>query len=307
VIEGEQNSEKKYEAPAGGAVENVPRTKARRWWIAVLFTLLQPGLGQVYNGEWKKAIVLYLGLYIAAGALAAWVIATYPTLRGLSIGCLLGVACVVYWVWDAVVGTRKGGSHYILRPCNRIWIYVLIFVAGTIIHDGGTFVLKKKFIQAFKIPASSMEPAVLMGDYLLVSKSKNSLANLKRGDIVTFLYPPDPTKDFIKRIAGIGGDMIEIRDKRLFVNGKVPDNDPGIFKEKAIISGRLSPRDNFGPIMVPADSFFMLGDNRDRSLDSRFWGFVQRPQVTGLAKAIYFSWDGERSRVRWERLGKRIQ
>ena len=170
-------------------------------------------------------------------------------------------------------------------------------------------------VQAFKIPSGSMKNTLLVGDHILVNKFiygvkvpflKKTLIpieNPKRGDIIVFEFPEDPSKDFIKRVIGIPGDVIEIRNKKLFVNGKRVKNSHAIFKDAKIYPGSMQPRDNFGPITVPAHKLFVMGDNRDFSYDSRFWGFVDLTAVKGEAFIIYWSWDKDNFDVRWSRLG----
>jgi signal peptidase I len=174
-------------------------------------------------------------------------------------------------------------------------------------------------VQAFKIPSGSMKPTLQIGDHILVNKFiygikiplfRNTLipvSDPKREDIVVFIYPQDRSKDFIKRVIGVAGDTIEMKDKKLFVNGK-PYQDPyGVYLEDLIIPGSIQPRDNFGPITVPEKSIFVMGDNRDHSLDSRFWGFVDLKDVMGKAFIIYLSWDGDNTTIRWNRLGQLLK
>jgi signal peptidase I len=171
-------------------------------------------------------------------------------------------------------------------------------------------------VQAFKIPSGSMKPTFQIGDHILVSKfiygikmpfiRKNlvPVGDPKRGDIVVFIYPEDRSKDFIKRVIGIGGDTIEIRNKKIFLNG-LPHNDShAVYSDDFILPGSIQPRDNFGPVTVRPGTIFVMGDNRDQSYDSRFWGFVDLKDVMGKAFMIYWSWDRENHTVRWNRLGQ---
>ncbi len=169
-------------------------------------------------------------------------------------------------------------------------------------------------IQAFKIPSGSMIPTLDVGDHIFVLKFIYSIKNPfsdtilfhtwepKRGDVVVFKYPKDEKIDFIKRLIGEPGDTIEIRNKQVYINGeplKEPysiHSDPLTFRE----------RDEFGPVTVPAGKYFMMGDNRDQSLDSRFWGFVSENKIKGKAFLIYWSWDGKDRWIRWERTGNLI-
>ena len=171
-------------------------------------------------------------------------------------------------------------------------------------------------IQAFKIPSGSMKQTLQIGDHILVNKfiygvkipfSMATIIPLKdpeRGDIIVFKFPEDPDKDFIKRVIGIAGDVIEIKDKQLYLNKKRLNHDHGIYLDSNIYGAGGQPRDNFGPIVVPENSLFVMGDNRDHSYDSRFWGFVDLKSVKGKALIIYWSWDKENFGVRWNRIGK---
>ncbi len=176
-------------------------------------------------------------------------------------------------------------------------------------------VIRTFFIQAFKIPSRSMVPTLLVGDQILVNKFIYGVkipylrkmiipvTNPEKGDIVVFIYPNDRSKDFIKRVIGIAGDKIEIRNKKIFINGKEYSDSYGVYSDKLIYPAAIQPRDNFGPVTVPKDSFFVMGDNRDESSDSRYWGFVDIKDVEGKAFIIYWSWNHEDTNLRWRRLG----
>jgi signal peptidase I len=171
-------------------------------------------------------------------------------------------------------------------------------------------------VQAFKIPSGSMEDTLLIGDHILVSKftygvrmpfSNQTIVPVKepqRGDIVVFKFPGDPKIDYIKRVVGIPGDVIESRDKQVYVNGQREENPYAVHKDAYTIRQKYPPRDNFGPITVPPDNLFVMGDNRDNSNDSRFWGFVNYDKLRGKAFMIYWSWDSDDFGVRWRRLGE---
>ncbi len=171
-------------------------------------------------------------------------------------------------------------------------------------------------VQAFKIPSGSMKPTLEIGDHILVNKFSYGvklpylrytiipIGQPQRGDIAVFIYPEDKTKDFIKRVIAVGGDTVEIRNKKVFLNG-APMQDPfGVHVEDVIYPKALQRRDNLGPIKVPEGTIFVMGDNRDQSYDSRFWGFVKLEDVVGKAFIIYFSWDSDDNSVRWNRIGK---
>lgn len=173
-------------------------------------------------------------------------------------------------------------------------------------------------VQAFKIPSGSMKNTLLVGDYILVNKFiygvKIPFSNMtvipikkpQRGDIIVFKFPEDPSKDFIKRVVGVAGDTIEIKDKLVYVNGEPQDGEFIIHTKAQIFPRAFQPRDNFGPVEVPANKLFVMGDNRDESNDSRYWGFVDLGAVRGKAFMIYWSWDKIDFGVRWNRLADLI-
>ena len=174
-------------------------------------------------------------------------------------------------------------------------------------------------VQAFKIPSGSMIKTLLIGDHILVNKFiygvKNPFTRVtwipidspKRGDVVVFIFPMDRSKDFIKRVIGLPGDEIKIVNKKVYVNGRPFVDPPGVqHTDPNILPASVSPRDNFGPIKVPPGKIFVMGDNRDQSFDSRFWGFVPLKDVKGKAFIIYWSWDSERFAPRLGRIGHLI-
>ena len=174
-------------------------------------------------------------------------------------------------------------------------------------------------VQAFKIPSGSMKQTLLIGDHILVSKfiygikipfTQTTLIPIRdpqRSDIVVFKFPEDPAKDFIKRVVGVADDVIEIKDKQVFINGKKENHPYGVHTDPYTIPVGIQPRDNFGPITVPPNSLFVMGDNRDHSYDSRFWGFVDLEKLKGKAFIIYWSWNKEDFGVRWRRLGQLLR
>ena len=181
-------------------------------------------------------------------------------------------------------------------------------------------------VQAFKIPSGSMLPTLKIGDHLLVNKFSYGLKmpftgtvivpwnGPERGDVVVFRFPKDRSVDYIKRVVGVPGDTITIKDKKLFING-APVADPHAhFTSAMILDGKAGPRDNFGPVTVPKDAVFVMGDNRDNSFDGRFWGFVDQRDILGKAFILYWSWDLDKPlfsfdrliSVRWSRIGDLI-
>jgi signal peptidase I len=174
------------------------------------------------------------------------------------------------------------------------------------------FFIRTFVVQAFKIPTGSMEENLLIGDHLLVNKfvfgptmstlerALMPVGTIKRQDVVVFKYPEEPERDFIKRVIGLPGETVEVRDKKVYINGKPLDEpyahflqpaaDPTEFHEVT----SLDVRERYGPVTVPANQYFVMGDNRDNSQDSRYWGFLPRDNIKGKALVIYWSYESER-------------
>jgi signal peptidase I len=176
--------------------------------------------------------------------------------------------------------------------------------------------------QAFKIPTGSMEPNLLVGDHLIVNKMVFAPTatgferailphrDIHRGDVIVFKFPKDPTRDFIKRVIGLPGDQLELKRKKLYINGQE------LSEPYVHFLAPLSPesdkrsddlREEYGPVTVPASQYFMMGDNRDNSEDSRYWGFMPASYVKGQALFIYFSVGESIGDVQWKRLLNRVR
>lgn len=177
-------------------------------------------------------------------------------------------------------------------------------------------------VEAFDIPSGSMEPTLQIGDHILVNKFIYGIripftdirlmqfSRPERGDVVVFLFPLDRSKDFVKRVIATAGEKVQLIDNRIFINDK-PIADPwGHFEPIPVAPWFLRNIEDYGPVVVPPDSYFVLGDNRNNSEDSRFWGFVANDDLVGKTMFIYFSWNAKSStwwdRIRWSRFGKWI-
>ncbi len=204
--------------------------------------------------------------------------------------------------------------------------------------------IRQFIVEAFKIPSGSMIPTLRIGDHLLVNKFIYgpripftdarifTWKEPKRGDIIVFKYPENESKNFIKRVIGLPGDKIEIKNGTLFINdqpvkvteeGRSDGGEQGFgspyYPKPELLEEQLGTVRhqiqylhnqtgyNYGPILVPKDSVFVMGDNRDNSQDSRVWGFVRYNKILGKALVIYWSWDGDGRWVRWERIGSLIR
>jgi len=180
-------------------------------------------------------------------------------------------------------------------------------------------------VQAFKIPTGSMEENLLIGDHLLVNKfvfgptasrlerAVLPIGTLKRGDVVVFKYPVEPERDFIKRVVGLPGETIEVKEKKVYINGK-PFEEPYVhFLAPPTAQSELHEvtsfdvRERYGPVTVPPNQYFVMGDNRDNSQDSRYWGFLPRENVKGKALVIYWSYEAEREDYQDEGAGATLK
>lgn len=145
------------------------------------------------------------------------------------------------------------------------------------------FVIRIFLFQPFYIPSGSMEPTLQIGDRIIVNKITYRFSEPKRGDVMVFKYPLEPSRDYIKRVIGLPGETLEIKDSALYINGQVV--------EEQYLDPNLRFMD-YGPVTVPANAYFMMGDNRNNSQDSRFWGTLQRNYVVG--KAVWIFWPLDR-------------
>jgi signal peptidase I len=198
------------------------------------------------------------------------------------------------------------------RVRKKVWEYTEAIITALIL----ALIIRAYVVQAFKIPSGSMIPTLLVGDHILVNKffygtkipfsDKRILIFKKpeKGDIIVFKYPENPKRDFIKRVIATEGDIIEGKNKIVYVNGLPLDETYIQHVDKRIL---FEKRDQFGPEKVPEGKLFMMGDNRDQSYDSRYWGFVDINDVLGKAFILYWSWDREKHWIRFNRIGGLIK
>jgi signal peptidase I len=173
--------------------------------------------------------------------------------------------------------------------------------------------VRSSVVEAFWVPSGSMLPTIQIGDHLFVNKLAYGMhlpfvgkeitqwRPLHRSDIIVFTSPVDQQTDLIKRVIAVAGDTVEVRNKHLFINGQEVPDPHATFTDPHVRTG--VPRDNFGPVTVPPGKFFVMGDNRDQSYDSRYWGFADASDVKGQATFIYWSWNSDTHWLRWDRFG----
>lgn len=312
--------------------------KRRKPWVAFILTQFCPGLGQLYNGDLTWALISFLLSFVTALVSTIWF---FDTLNKLLAAVVFGLVLDLALSVQAFIKAKRV-KEVQLQPYQRWWVYILFTIVVYGVPDGyGTLIPSR--IRSFQIPSESMVPNLLVGDKLVADGWAYWHSDPKRGDIIVFDYPRDPATKFVKRLVGLPGDKIEMKLGELYINDKlVPSQrtsssliEEGVWRaaeyveklgdvEHTIHRAQPENDNNFGPVTVPGDHYFMMGDNRDRSSDSRVWGFVTRDQLIGRMNYVYFSWDQlayERMRasapgdlgaaifagVRWSRIGQQVR
>jgi signal peptidase I len=264
----------------------------RRPLTAFVLSFLTPGLGQLYNGQLKRAALLYfLGLFIVIFLSSAGLFFSF---NGMVSGLAITLGYMIFVLIDASITARR--LHIIrVKKYNRWYFYILIILINAFLVNSllAPFIIPP--IKAYKLPAASMTSTLMIGDRVIVNKKYYTNNNPKRGDVVIFPDPSDPSKDFIKRVIGLPGETIEIVEKKVYINGK-PLEEPYIMGApgKGLLTD-MAPGKKFGPVTVPNGKLFVLGDNRDNSFDSRHFGFVDRAALKG--KALYIYWAKDKKRI----------
>jgi len=267
--------------------------KPRRPWVAALLTLPLLGLGQLYAGEPRRALAVYLGF---VGLMIALFWGRIPaTFVGL-IASLLALLLYVAWViWDAARIARLK-RDYVLKAYNRWYLYIaVILIVGSVPWSP---VLARAPIKSFEIPSGSMKPSLLVGDYLYADMTYYRSAKPERGDLIVYSSPEHPKIKKVGRAIGLEGERIEIRDKAVYIDGKRLEDPWARHLDSQTIASspsREARRDQLGPEKIPAGTFFVLGDNRDNSYDSRFFGPVPLSLIWG--HPLYVYWSPDRSRI----------
>jgi signal peptidase I len=280
-------------------------TKPRRVGIALILSLLFPGWGQIYNGQLGKAVAIRGAWLLASGcAIVIGVMATFPRLVALFVAYAVLYVLVAA---DAILCARRLRAEPGRFTANRWYAYLGLAVVVYGLNVSGALVTRRFLFKAYRVGSSAMEPTLLIGDEIMVDKRATTP---HRGDVVVFMFPPDPTKDLVKRVVAVGGDTVQVKTGRLFLEGQEASDPHAHFEIPPQERVSSSERDYFGPIKVPEGKYFVMGDNRDHSYDSRFWGLVDKAEVEGGLLYIYWSRSPQssaRTRVRWQRIGMRVQ
>ena len=279
----------------------------RIWWLAGLLGFLTSGLGQVYCGRLRRGIVfsVIILLLIFVFIHSVLFVAHLPHLFFLVVMPSLIVILLLielFIIVDAIILANKYKDNYQPKPYNKWYVYLIVILVAELILSPVFRSYRKNVIQSYIIPSESMAPAILKGDFIFVDATAYRAKSPIQGDVIVFASP-EHRKEFTKRVIGIPGDTIEIRNKQVFINWQRLDESYIIHTDDKILHESLIPRDNYGPIIITDGHLFILGDNRDNSLDSRILGPIGMNQVKGRVIKIYFSWNSEHTRIRWERIG----
>lgn len=275
---------------------NIDKDNKKKAWLAVFLTYLFCGIGQFYNKQIIKGcafLITAVILYIIADKYYIFQILLFPL-----------YLFAMKDAFDSAERVNGSERRFFEQEKRAFKAFILAMLLFHLTPFGQ--ITKTHIIQAFKIPAGSMLPTLEIGDHIFVDKMA-PVKGIKRSEIIVFAFPEEERKDLIKRAVGLPGDKIEIKDKEIYINGERIFENYVIHNDPHIKPKEYEPRDNMGPITVPSDSLFVLGDNRDQSYDSRYWGFVKTDKIKGKAIKIYWSWDSKNKIVRWERIGMRIK
>lgn len=286
--------------------DKLTKNKISNIILSTILTFFMIGLGQMACGKIKRGIFLYIISEILLIAAAFIAIQPLPMFNIIAAG-LIFISVYSFALIDSILLAKNPDNTLKFQPLIGYSLLVIIsLVNSSFVQPVLSKTIKDNYIQAFKIPNASMMPSLLIGDHLLVDKQAYKNNSPKRGDIIVFDLPEDTSRIFIRRVVGSGGDVIEIKNKQLYINDKQYHEDYIIYTDSTSLPDNSHPIDNYGPVSIPKDSFFVLGDSRNSSYDSRYWGFLASDKIKGKAVTFYWSWDKENSRVRWERIGKLI-
>lgn len=294
--------------------------KVRKPWISFVFSLFCPGLGHLYNGKCVPVLLAFvLGSALTVITTVYFLDNLSHLLIALSLGILFDFAFALHSFYQA-----KKLPLVDLKKFQRWWVYVLYVLVLYGVPDGYGYVMPSR-LKSFQIPSESMVPNLLIGDRLVADGWAYWGKKPKRGDIVVFHYPKDPSIFFVKRLIGLPGDKIQFKKGELYLNDVLlpqernstpsENNGPWSFVQfseelegKKYVIQRAQPMvtSDFGPIDVPGNSYFMVGDNRDRSSDSRVWGFVDSSLIVAQMNFIFFSYDEKTGSIRWDRIGMHV-
>lgn len=296
------NAEEIQQAEVTGAAEQGTGA-GRRWWVAALWSLISPPTAFLYVGLPGWAYAGYLGTVV-------WVVFCLATGFEARVSGLLAMLCLLlaYSTIPVLVALARR-HHYQLRSYNNLRRYLITLAVSLFAM---TFIMlaseRITGLDNYIADNASMARTLLPGDYILVDSRAYDRSAPQRHDLVVFVSPDNPRSIKVKRVVGLPGDTLRMKYKLLYLNGKMVNTarTATYTDSDRIFPAEMSPRDNFGPVVVPQGEYFVLGDSRDDARDSRYWGPVPREMIKGQAKIVYYSREGLITRLEriWLRLDR---
>ncbi len=264
--------------------------------LAVMLSVILTGLGQVYAGKVIRGLAFFLIPVFSAIILMAYLINPSTSINAFVI--MLGVILVIFGIWIIFDAHHCAKSYNLSNNLERkisggkkallivgIIFFAFIFNPFQMVAQSIASYVKSNVVQAYKFPSGSMEPTIQKQDRLLADKAIYKKSKPQRGDLIVFQYPPDPKKQFVKRLIAFAGETVEIKDGHIYINGQ-------LCTDAKIKDRHYYNRGDYGqankPVAVPEGSYYVLGDNSASSMDSRYWGFVPSKNVSGKIYKIYW-------------------
>lgn len=265
--------------------------RKKQTFLALFLSSLVPGLGQIYNSQWLKGIGFFIGIVIIGSILES------ITAFGPLIAQVFEIAATLWILNDSYSQAAKmnGESSSLIQRFGQkkvltvvtLWLLIPMFLTGSL-----TVIIRTYFLSPYKIPVDSMAPTLLKDDRIFANKWIYRFQDPKRGDLIVFEYPLDRKKDYIKRVAGLPGEKLKIEGGHIYINGELLET-PQFPKERFYSNREDWQYGKSGQMIeIPANSYFVIGDNPERSSDSRNWGFVPREYIK--AKGYWIWWPTER-------------
>jgi signal peptidase I len=265
----------------------------RKPWVAGMLSLLTPGLGHLYVGQPRKAAIVYLLVlfsYFGFAGLAMYGRVPNTVNMAGSLLILVFLLCVVvYMLIDGRHIARMEAGSYRLKFYNKWYLYGAIVLMTGVVGEQLTEIYQLSMLQ-FSTASVGSRPNPQTGQFLMVENISYHFTNPRRGEIVVF-DSSDETKEMVKRVVGLPGEKLQIRDKRVWINDQPLQEGYAQYADPVFYPADMQPRDNLGPLQIPPEMYFVLGDNRDDSLDSRFFGSISRTKIKGKGRTIALSFD----------------
>lgn len=290
----------------------------RKPWVAGLLSVLELGLGHLYAGRWKRALGVWVGAR-ATEFLLVFFMSIAPDSRILPIGGLGSLALTVAVAWDAIRCARRAGAVFIPQRYNRWYLYAAVFALNVLVLQPQFGKLLNIRVQLFKTPSTAMQPTLLPGDHFVATRLARGPL---RQEVVVYRHQG---LNLIKRVVGLPGDTLAMQAGTLLVDGRAVSEPYAVrlsqgesespdfrWQSRYLASNESSApyrptQATWGPLVVPPGAYFVLGDNRDDSFDSRYSGFVLADSIRKRARVLYFSLDPDTKFPRWGRIGRPVR